>query len=134
MHTHINLIIDSGVSIPENMCFGVAMEHVKLGNLVARKGWNGNGQFVFARPEDKLSVDMIINVVKSLPPKVKSYYKRINAHTKNEEAAGQGPKDTYIKFSSYLCLKAVDESIINGWVPSQTDLQAEDWYVVDIKE
>lgn len=49
------------------MKFGEALEEVKKGALIARAGWNGKGMFVFQRPEDWLSTDMIVNKVKSLP-------------------------------------------------------------------
>lgn len=41
------------------MKFGEALEAVKEGKLIARSGWNGKGMFVFQRPEDWLSTDMI---------------------------------------------------------------------------
>lgn len=49
------------------MKFGEALEEVKKGALIARAGWNGKGMFVFQRPEDWLSTDIIVNKVKSLP-------------------------------------------------------------------
>lgn len=55
------------------MKFGEALEAVKEGKLIARSGWNGKGMFVFQRPEDWLSTDMIVNKVKSLPDSFKKY-------------------------------------------------------------
>lgn len=46
----------------ENLNFGAAIEAVKQGKLIARKGWNGKGMFVFQRPSDELDVDFIPNV------------------------------------------------------------------------
>lgn len=43
------------------MKFGEALEEAKKGALIARAGWNGKGMFVFQRPEDWLSTDMIVN-------------------------------------------------------------------------
>lgn len=54
------------------MKFGEALEAVKEGKLIARSGWNGKGMFVFQRPEDWLSTDMIVNRVKSLPDSFKN--------------------------------------------------------------
>lgn len=48
------------------MRFGEALEAVKEGKLIARCGWNGKGMFVFLRPEDSLSTEMVVNKVKSL--------------------------------------------------------------------
>lgn len=53
------------------MKFGEALEAVKEGKLIARSGWNGKGMFVFQRPEDWSSTDMIVNKVKSLPDSFK---------------------------------------------------------------
>jgi hypothetical protein len=30
-----------------------------------------------------------------------------------------------------LCLKAADNTIVNGWLPSQTDMLATDWRILD---
>ena len=36
-----------------------------------------------------------------------------------------------VKFTSYICMKAFDGSIVNGWLASQTDILSEDWNVLD---
>ena len=58
----------------KNLNFGEAIEAVKEGKLISREGWNGKGMFVFMRPSDELSVDMIVNKVKSLPDSVKKFF------------------------------------------------------------
>ncbi len=100
------------------MKFGEALEHVKKGCLVARKGWNGKGMFIFMRPCDTLTADFIINKVKSLPDALKKWV--AEHHGENDE----------IKFTAYLCMKAADGTIVNGWLASQTDMLAEDWELV----
>lgn len=102
------------------MSFGDAIEAVKSGKLVARVGWNGKGMFVFQRPEDSLSTEMIINRVKSLPDSFKKWV---------EQNCGES-ETSMIKFNSYLCMKAADGSIVNGWLASQTDILSEDWIIV----
>jgi hypothetical protein len=102
----------------ENLNFGAAIEAVKQGKLIARKGWNGKGMFVFQRPADELDVDFIPNV-KSLPESVKERL------TRN---AISGAK---IPFTAYLCMYAADGSIVNGWLASQTDMLAEDWCIIE---
>jgi hypothetical protein len=32
-----------------------------------------------------------------------------------------------IKFTAYLCMKAADDTIVNGWLASQTDMLSDDW-------
>jgi len=100
------------------MNFGEAIEALKQNKLAARSGWNGKGMFIFMRPSDELDVDFIPKV-KSLPDSVKDYL------TKN---AVSGAK---IPFTAYLCMKAADGTIVNGWLASQTDMLAEDWSVLD---
>jgi hypothetical protein len=102
----------------KNQNFGAAIEAVKQGKLIAREGWNGKGMFVFQRPADALDVDFIPNV-KSLPQSVKDYL------TKDAIAGAKIP------FTAYLCMKAADGTIVNGWLASQTDMLAEDWCILD---
>lgn len=102
--------------------FGQAIELVKKGNLVARKGWNGKGMFIFMCPEDTLTTGFI-SKVKSLPDEVKKWIDKNLDDKKNtgEEGLNQ------VKFTAYLCMKAADNTIVNGWLASQTDMLAEDW-------
>lgn len=102
------------------MKFGEALEAVKEGKLIARSGWNGKGMFVFQRPEDWLSTDMIVNKVKSLPDSFKKY---VNDYYDITET-------NMIKFCSYLCMKDANGNIVNGWLASQSDMLADDWMVV----
>jgi len=104
------------------MDFGKAIELVKQGKLVQRKGWNGKGMFIFQRPEDELEVGFIIDKLKSLPQSVKDFFK-----VKDEKEAVSEQGLIKVKFTGYLCMKAVDNSIVNGWLASQTDMLAEDW-------
>lgn len=91
------------------MKFGEALEAVKEGKLIARSGWNGKGMFVFQRPEDWLSTDMIVNKVKSFKKYVNDYY--------------DVTETNMIKFCAYLCMKDANDNIVNGWL-------ADDWMVV----
>ena len=99
--------------------FGQAIGSLKHGFLVARQGWNGKGMFLFMRPFDELKDDFIVDTVKSLPFNFKEWVK---AHP-NESGARF--------FSAYICMKAADGSIVNGWLASQTDMLSEDWVLVD---
>lgn len=83
----------------------------KEGKLIARSGWNGKGMFVFQRPEDWLSTDMIVNKVKSLPDSFKKY---VNDYYDIDET-------NMIKFCSYLCMKDANDNIVNGWLASQSE-------------
>lgn len=112
------------------LTFGLAVEELKKGKLVARAGWNGKGMFIFIRPADELTADFIIDKVKSLPQSLKDHYFAHFAYTEGEKERGNSPSDTVVKFGAYICMKAADDSIVNGWLASQTDILAEDWIVL----
>lgn len=77
--------------------------------------------FIFQRPEDSLPTDMIVNQVKSLPES----FKRWVANNNGDSATDK------IKFTAYLCMKAADGTVVNGWLASQTDMLANDWMIVE---
>lgn len=99
--------------------FGMALGSLQHGFLVARQGWNGKGMFLLMRPADMLPDTMIVEKVKSLPYNFKQWVK----NHPNER------KERF--FQQYLCMKAADGNIVNGWLPSTSDLFALDWVLVD---
>jgi hypothetical protein len=101
----------------ETMNFGEALEQVKQGKLISRSGWNGKSMFVFMRPADDIP-HSVIPTIKSLPQSVKDKLAK-------EESTGPS-----VKFTAYLCMKAADGTIVNGWLASQTDMLSDDWDVV----
>ena len=102
-----------------NLNFGQALDAVKQGKLISREGWNGKGMFVFQRPADEIQISAIPNI-KSLPQSVKDFVANISAS-----------QTSVIPFTAYLCMKAADQSIVNGWLASQTDMLANDWCILD---
>ena len=113
----------------ENLSFGAALEVAKAGGLIARQGWNGKGMFVFMRPADELNVEFVVDKVKSLPQSVKDYYLQDIINEKGERVPVE-ETDT-VKFTAYLCMKAADGTIVNGWLASQTDMLSNDWCALD---
>ena len=113
-----------------NLSYGQALEAVKEGKRIARQGWNGKGMFVFMRPAEELHIDMVIDKVKSLPQSVKDYYLQdvLDCDGKRISPADGNDK---VKFTAYLCMKAADGTIVNGWLASQTDMLSEDWLILD---
>lgn len=89
----------------EKMNFGQALEALKEGKCVAREGWNGKGMFLFIGEVKSLSSDCL--------PK---YFK------------GKQPP----KLNFPICMKAADDTVVVGWLASQTDMLAEDWHTVTI--
>lgn len=109
--------------------FGIALEALKEGKRVAREGWNGKGMFIFMRPADELNIEFVVDKVKSLPQSVKDYYLQDIVNECGERLHVE-ENDT-IKFTAYLCLKAADGTIVNGWLASQTDILSEDWTILE---
>ena len=89
----------------ELLDFGDALLLLKLGQKVARIGWNGKGMFVFLVPGSTFKVNR--------PPLLGIY-----------------PEGTEINYRPHIDIKNVDGSIAT-WVPSITDLMAEDWAIVE---
>ena len=105
------------------LTFGEALQLLEQGKLVTREGWNCKGMFLFQRPEDSIPVRVVVENVKSLPLAVKDFY----------EHRTEGAMDNIaVRFTSYLCMKAADDSIVNGWLASQTDMVAKDWVEVQV--
>ena len=74
------------------------------GSKCSRREWNGKGMFVFLVQGSTFKVNR--------PPLLGIY-----------------PEGTEIKYHAHVDMKTVDGTIV-PWVCSQSDLLAEDWYVV----
>lgn len=109
--------------------FGQALESIKKGRLVKRKGWNGKGMFIFMRPADELHVSFVAKEIKSLPQRVKDYYYQDCVDENGNPIDLQ--KDDVVKFTAYICMKSADGTIVNGWLASQTDMLSEDWMIFE---
>lgn len=119
---YMNGLIDAE-TLKLNECgtFGQAIQSLKRGLLVTRKGWNGKGMFFFMRPSDQLPTEMVVNKVKSLPESFKKWV---------ADNYGDSTSDV-IHFTSYICMKAADNTVVNGWLASQTDMLSEDWILFE---
>jgi len=122
-----NNMEDSKEQMPtKNMNFGWAIRMVQEGKLVAREGWNGKKMFIFLRPGDTIKTGDI-EKIRSLPEAVKKWIDQNVDDKVNPGESGLTP----IHFTPYFCMKAADNSIVNGWLASQTDMLAEDWTIVE---
>lgn len=84
------------------MNFGQAIEELKNGKKVARKGWNGKNQYI----------ELATNI---------SYVNRLGDIVNcDHEAIGN-------KAVAFVGTSGVQM----GWLASQADMLAEDWYVVE---
>lgn len=98
----------------DGMTFGMAIEMMKRGRKVARKGWNGKGMMIWLNPEETL-----------------------NAEQCNDEMLRQLINDNggEILGLGTICMYTHDstgrKAILVGWLASQSDMICEDWVVVE---
>lgn len=97
------------------MDFGKVIEALKSGLAVRRKGWNGKGLFVVKLIPSHIEGG-IIPKIQSLPQSVKNILlSRENAH---------------IDYTNQMLI-INSEGRADSWVPSSSDIFAEDWEVVE---
>lgn len=94
------------------MNIGEAIEAIKQGKRVARRGWNGKGMFLFYLPPGNVPKSAIYD------PGLR---KVIDA---------EFPGDTFEALGSIRMFTA-DKKVLTGWLASQTDLLSDDWEVVN---
>lgn len=83
--------------------FGFALEVLKNGGKVVRKGWNGKGMYVF-----KIGNEM----------------------SRGDGWTYTNGKNDNLPLREFLAMKTADNEVV-PWVASQTDLLAEDWDAVN---
>lgn len=94
--------------------FGGAIDLLKAGLAVRRKGWNGKGLFIVKQVPSHIEGDIIPNM-QSLPQSAKSILmSRENPH---------------IDYTNQMLIINPDGRA-DSWVPSSSDVFAEDWEVV----
>lgn len=89
--------------------FGEALEALKRGKKVARKGWNGKGMYLWLKPAATIKAEWCKDpILKDIA----------EANGGEVEALGT------------ICMKTADGKILTGWLASQTDMLLEDWVIV----
>jgi hypothetical protein len=104
-----NVMIDDlnagGVYLPPldgGMDFGSAIRALKDGKKVARKNWNGKGQYVFLADS-------------------------VGFHTFADLSDSKDVKETH----DMLVIKTSNNVFQPGWLATQSDMLAEDWMIVE---
>lgn len=92
------------------MDIGEAIREIKAGGRVARRGWNGKDMWLAYSP----GADAL-NAAGFWSPANKRY------------AQEQGG---FAKVLPCITMKTATGEILMGWLASQTDLLAEDWFIV----
>ena len=83
------------------MNFGEALEYLKKGNKISRKGWNGKKQYI----------ELASNIS----------YKNINGEVINSNHETMGNKAISFVGTSGIQV---------GWLASQADMLSEDWEII----
>lgn len=96
------------------MPFGLAIEAMKKGAKVARKGWNGKNMFiVYMSPL-------------FLPP-----YNTADTNRKvNDRTAKWIGEDTPLDSQGYFAMFTANKQWQPGWLASQADMLADDWEIL----
>lgn len=93
------------------MTFGHALELLKLGKRVARKGWNGKDMFLFLEKGEFLN---------------RCIYNEITKNNKN-----MCQNFDMCSYSDTICMRTAQNTIVVGWLASQTDMLSEDWEIIN---
>ena len=87
----------------EAMTFGDALEALKNGKRVARKGWNGKDMYVLLGRDVEFTTDADLSAF----------------------------DDQEVEVGYALVMKTAQDTFQPGWLASQADMLAEDWYIVE---
>ena len=86
------------------MTFGQAIEALKQDKRVARQGWNGK--------------DMYLYLV-------------ISTELQSGLKYGYGEYQGEPQFVDVICMKTAQNTLVVGWLASQTDMLSDDWVIVE---
>jgi hypothetical protein len=105
---HIREIAPEGcIPVPNGLkCFSQALHELKQGRPMSRSGWNGKNMFVYMVPANSYPAQTGVA----------------------KEHFGE---DAMVPYGAYFAIKGVD-GIVNTWVPSVSDLLADDWGVANL--
>ena len=105
---------ETSITTLPRMSFGIAIQALKFGFAIRRRGWNGNGLIVFKQIPAHIESDVIPNI-QSLPQSAKDFILK-----------GKG----YIDYTSQCLIYNTNTGRADSWVPSISDVFAEDWEIV----
>ena len=99
----------------ESQDFSWALNQLRAGEKVCRRGWNGKGQFVVMMP------------ALYLPP----FNTQDTSRKVNDRTAKWIGQDKPLDTQPYCALYNVQGKWQPGWLPSQGDLFADDWEIAE---
>ncbi|CAL2094866.1 DUF2829 domain-containing protein [Tenacibaculum sp. 190524A02b] len=104
--------------------FGDAIDALKEGKRVQRRGWDGKGLFIFMQVPSSVPMSIVPNMT-SLPQSVKDEFKR-----RTDKMSKDLLKDADIRYRNQIAMVYPDNSIY-GWVASPSDVLEKDWIILD---
>ena len=95
----------------DGMTFGDAIEAMKRGMKVCRKGWNGKGMYLWLLPASEVKKEWcrderLIEVMANFGENV-------------------------VQCLGSIRMLTADKKVLTGWLASQTDMLSEDWMIVE---
>ncbi|MFK2463842.1 DUF2829 domain-containing protein [Bacteroides fragilis] len=105
---------ETSITTLPRMSFGIAIQALKFGLAIRRTGWNGKGMMVFKQVPSHIESD-IIPKMQSLPQSAKDLILK-----------GKG----FIDYTSQCLIYNENTGRADSWVPSISDVFAEDWEIV----
>ena len=95
------------------MNFGLIIEALKQGKLAQRDGWNGKGMFIMKQIPAEIGLDII--------PKMQSVQQSAKDILIN--------RGTTLKYENQMLI-IKEDGTADSWVPSSSDIFAEDWIII----
>lgn len=114
LETRIGRMDGAPEAILNHMNFGTATQALKLGFTIRRSGWNGKGLWVIKQVPAHIESD-IIPKMQSLPQSAKDLILKGNG---------------FIDYTSQCLIYNKNTGRADSWVPSISDVFAEDWEIV----
>lgn len=96
------------------MNFGQAIEAMKNGKKVARKGWNGKNMFIYLTTGSAVHLD-------EMKLETANYLRNFYIDGGMDE----------VEICPHVDMKTADNKLVIGWLASQTDMLANDWEVIE---
>jgi hypothetical protein len=115
----VNRSKENPILVDLSIDFGVALSALKAGHKAYREGWNGKGMFIYLVRERLVRHKDFVNEAAEA---VKLAYKL-------EGNVDNAPSDRIV--NAHIDMKDNWGHITVGWNPSQVDMLAEDWIIVD---
>ena len=107
--------LNKNVDVIELLSFGTVISALNVGFLAYRKNWNGKGLFVFKQVRTTIAKEEIIKQMISLNDLSKQLILETNG---------------IINYCNQCLIYDTNTGNANNWVPSISDIFAEDWCIV----